>query len=46
MARKLFCELCPFTYRLSMEKEILKTLNNRNSALYDGKNQRMTDRLS
>ena len=20
----LFCELCPFTYRLSMEKEILK----------------------
>lgn len=24
MARKLFCELCPFTYRLSMEKEILK----------------------
>lgn len=24
MARKLFCELCPFTYRLSMEKEIMK----------------------
>ena len=24
MSRKLFCELCPFTYRLSMEKEILK----------------------
>ena len=24
MKRKLFCELCPFTYRLSMEKEILK----------------------
>lgn len=24
MRRKLFCELCPFTYRLSMEKEILK----------------------
>ena len=22
--RKLFCEICPFTYRLSMEKEILK----------------------
>lgn len=22
--RKLFCELSPFTYRLSMEKEILK----------------------
>ncbi len=24
MPRKLFCEICPFTYRLSMEKEILK----------------------
>lgn len=24
MKRKLFCEICPFTYRLSMEKEILK----------------------
>ena len=24
MKRILFCELCPFTYRLSMEKEILK----------------------
>ena len=24
MSRKLFCELSPFTYRLSMEKEILK----------------------
>ena len=24
MKRKLFCELSPFTYRLSMEKEILK----------------------
>ena len=24
MARKLFCEISPFTYRLSMEKEILK----------------------
>lgn len=24
MKRKLFCELCPFTYRLSTEKEILK----------------------
>lgn len=24
MSRKLFCELCPFTYRLSVEKEILK----------------------
>ena len=24
MARKLFCEICPFTYRLSVEKEILK----------------------
>ena len=24
MSRKLFCEICPFTYRLSMEKEILK----------------------
>lgn len=24
MSRKLFCELCPFTYWLSMEKEILK----------------------
>jgi vancomycin resistance protein VanW len=24
MKRKLFCELCPFTYRLSMEKEIMK----------------------
>ena len=24
MSRKLFCELCPFTYRLSMEKEIMK----------------------
>ena len=22
--RKLFCEICPFTYRLSMEKEILR----------------------
>ena len=24
MARKLFCEISPFTYRLSMEKEIMK----------------------
>jgi len=24
MKRKLFCEICPFTYRLSMEKEIQK----------------------
>ena len=24
MKRKLFCEISPFTYRLSMEKEILK----------------------
>ena len=24
MERKLFCEISPFTYRLSMEKEILK----------------------
>ena len=24
MQRKLFCEISPFTYRLSMEKEILK----------------------
>jgi len=24
MSRKLFCEISPFTYRLSMEKEILK----------------------
>ena len=24
MKRKLFCELCPFTYRLSVEKEIMK----------------------
>lgn len=24
MARKLFCEISPFTYRLSMEKEIIK----------------------
>ena len=24
MKRPLFCEICPFTYRLSMEKEILK----------------------
>ena len=24
MKRILFCEICPFTYRLSMEKEILK----------------------
>ena len=24
MARKLFCEISPFTYRLSTEKEILK----------------------
>ena len=24
MKRMLFCEICPFTYRLSMEKEILK----------------------
>ncbi len=24
MKRKLFCEICPFTYRLSTEKEILK----------------------
>lgn len=24
MKRKLFCEICPFTYRLSMEKEIFK----------------------
>lgn len=24
MKRKLFCEICPFTYRLSMEKEIMK----------------------
>ena len=24
MARKLFCELCPFAYRLSTEKEIMK----------------------
>ena len=24
MKRKLFCEICPFTYRLSMEKEILR----------------------
>ena len=24
MPRKLFCEISPFTYRLSMEKEILK----------------------
>lgn len=24
MKRKLFCEISPFTYRLSVEKEILK----------------------
>ena len=24
MGRKLFCEISPFTYRMSMEKEILK----------------------
>ena len=24
MKRKLFCEISPFTYRLSMEKDILK----------------------
>lgn len=38
MSRKLFCEISPFTYRLSMEKE------NRNGQVYRDVIDRVTGR--